>query len=167
MLLCLFVVTWFFTQPVLCPQKSATSQPTAPAIRVESAVASDSGEMNRKVKTLENPPATADTVSSISRMWWQAWWEEKVKTIRVVRFAHHGNSATPDEVRRTIRKVWHGRFQSGFCQIAWAEGTFWSIEAVMEFEDGKESVLVIDGVHVALQDHEGKSWFFQLYLAAQ
>jgi hypothetical protein len=148
-------------------QKPTKSPPAVPAIRVDSAVASDSGELNRKVRTLESPSCNggyryfdhptvlADLVGG------------KANSIRVVRLAHRGNSPTPDELRATIKKVWQGTFRAGFCQIAWAEYTSWSIEAVIEFEDGKESTLVTDGVDVALQDHEGKSWFFRLYPAAQ
>jgi hypothetical protein len=159
-----FTLTWFFAPSVLCGQKSATSQSAAPVIRVDSATASDWAELNRKVKTLENPSCNGGyryfdqptIVADLARA--------KVKAIRLVHFVNQRNPATRDGLRTMIRNVWIGKFQARFCQIAWAEGTFWSIEAVVEFEDGKESALITDGVHVALQDHEGKSWFFRLYL---
>ncbi|HMD39606.1 MAG TPA: hypothetical protein VKH15_10005 [Candidatus Acidoferrum sp.] len=43
----------------------------------------------------------------------------------------------------------------------------WSIESILVFEDGKQGVLITDGSHVALKDHDGKSWFFRLLPAAQ
>jgi hypothetical protein len=51
--------------------------------------------------------------------------------------------------------------------IVWDEGTWWSIESAVEFEDGKKGLLITDGLHVALRDHDGKNWFFRLLPAAQ
>jgi hypothetical protein len=134
-------------------------------------VPADYREVTKTVQTLENAPCNggyrylehpttvADFVGG------------KVKTIRVFRtgrFSPGTNPVTtPDETRQSLKRVWQGKFQSAFCQIAWAEGAFWSIEAVVEFEDGKRSMLITDGVHVALQDHNGKSAFFRLFPAAQ
>jgi hypothetical protein len=90
-----------------------------------------------------------------------------VKDIRVVRFTRMRNSPTHEELRNSVRKVWQGEFQSASCQIGWAEVTPWSIEVIVEFEDGKRSELITGGSHVALQDRDGKSWFFRLLPAAQ
>jgi len=91
----------------------------------------------------------------------------KVKTIRVVRFAEPRNTPTHRELRDAVRKVWEGKFQGVSCQIGWDEGTFWTIEAVVEFEDGKRGELITDGVHVAMQDHNGNSWFLRFLPSTQ
>jgi hypothetical protein len=93
-----------------------------------------------------------------------------VKSIRVLRtapFRPGTKPPTPDEVRQRLKAVWQRKFQVAFCQIAWAEMTFWSVAAVVEFEDGKQSPLITDGVHVALQNYNGNSAFFRLLPAAQ
>lgn len=87
----------------------------------------------------------------------------KVKTISVLRtapFRPFAKPPTQDETRQKLKRVWQGKFQQFACQIDWAEGTFWSIEAVVEFGDGKRSPVVTGGVHVALQDHNGNSASF-------
>jgi hypothetical protein len=66
-----------------------------------------------------------------------------------------------------VRKVWQGSFQSADCGILWSEGNMWSIEFALEFEDGKQGLLITDGRHVALCDHDAKNWFFRLLPAAQ
>lgn len=90
-----------------------------------------------------------------------------MKDIRVVRFTGPRNSAAYKDLRNSVTKVWKGEFQSADCYIAWDEFTLWSVEAVVDFNDGKQSELITDGMHVALQDHNGKSWFFRLLPAAQ
>jgi len=85
----------------------------------------------------------------------------KVKRIRVVRAETYRISSArkPEEVRATIEKIWSRKFGWKACQIEWAEWAPWSIQAELEFEDGKKGVLITDGWHVALQDHEGHNWF--------
>jgi len=74
---------------------------------------------------------------------------------------------TDEERRTSVKTVWQGEFQTASCFINWDEEASWSIEAVAEFYDGRQSELITDGSHVALQDHDGKSWFFRLLPAAQ
>lgn len=147
-------------------QGAAKSQANSPEIRVDT-VLSDFAELRRKAEALEstscnghnewlNAPTTVD-----------AFVGGKVKGIHVVRFVHATNFTTREEVRNTITKVWQGKFQSASCQVDWDEGTFWSIEAIVEFEDGKQSALITDGSHVATQDHDGKNWFLRLLPAAR
>jgi len=85
----------------------------------------------------------------------------KVKRIRVVRAETYKISPAPkpEEVRATVEKMWSRKFGWMACQIEWDEGALWSIQAELEFEDGKKGVLITDGWHVALQDHDGHNWF--------
>ena len=148
-------------------QNSASSQAEPPAIVVDSAVVADYGEFARKVKTFENTSCNgAYRYSEQPRMVGELV-GGKVSKIRVVHFSHVKSSLAPDELREFVKNVWEGRFQSASCGRTWEEATFWSVEAVVEFEDGKKSELIADGVHVALQDHAGNSWFFRLLPAAQ
>ncbi len=87
----------------------------------------------------------------------------QVKTIRILHFALAGQRSPID----VVRKVWTGKFQSSSCYIPWAEGVMWGLAADIEFEDGRQGVLITDGSHVGLRDHEGNSWFFRLLPAVQ
>ena len=82
----------------------------------------------------------------------------KVKTIRVVR---HDPRLTADQIEEEVRKVWLGIFHYATCQIEWDEGNIWNIRATVEYEDGKKSSLLTDGLHVQLQDREGKYWYMR------
>jgi hypothetical protein len=160
-------LTWFFSPCLSRCQDLAKSETTLPTIRVDSMMVSDFAKLGRKVKTLEStccnessrylehPATVGDFVGG------------KVKTIRVVHSASMKSPPTAEEVRKNLRTVWQSKFQVAFCREAWAEPTFWSIESIVEFEDGKRSALITDGVHIALQDHDGKNWFFRLFPAAQ
>ena len=85
----------------------------------------------------------------------------KVKRIRVLRAEAYKISPAPkvEDVRATIDKVWSQKFVWMACRIAWDEAALWSIQAELDFEDGKKGVLITDGWHVALQDHDGHNWF--------
>jgi hypothetical protein len=82
----------------------------------------------------------------------------KVKRIRVVRY---GPRLTTDQIKEEVRKVWLGQFHYATCQIEWAEGTMWNIRATVEYADGKKSSLLTDGLHVQVQDREGKYWYMR------
>lgn len=85
------------------------------------------------------------------------------KSVRVTRYAQPISSSPAEtEVPQILKKVWDGQFRSASCLIDWAEVALWSIEGVVEFEDGTRGRLITDGYHVALQDHAGKSWFIRL-----
>jgi len=81
----------------------------------------------------------------------------KVKRIRVLRAEPY--KISPEQARATIEKVWSRKFAWLACQIGWDETALWSVEAELEFEDGKKGALITDGWHVAIQDHEGHNWF--------
>lgn len=84
----------------------------------------------------------------------------KVKRIRVVSIeAFKGGK--PEDAREKVKKVWSKKYGWMACEIMWDEGFFLSVEAELEFEDGKKGVLITDGWHVALQDHEGHNWFLR------
>ena len=87
----------------------------------------------------------------------------KVKRIRVLRAVSNFKPAKPEEIRRTLLKVWLSTtLECCACGQEWAEGTFWSIDAALEFADGKKGVLITDGTHVAMQDHDGNKLFFRI-----
>jgi hypothetical protein len=90
----------------------------------------------------------------------------KVKAIRVVRFS--GPSETkPAEIQSRVMEVWSGVFTYPSCYQAWSELTIWNLEASIEYEDGKRSLIVMDGsVHVAVQDRTGRFWFMRLWPSA-
>ena len=85
----------------------------------------------------------------------------KVKRIQVVRAETYKISPAPkpEQVRMAIEKVWSRKFESMGCQIEWDEAVMWTVEAELEFEDGKKGTLITDGWHVAIQDHDGHNWF--------
>jgi hypothetical protein len=88
----------------------------------------------------------------------------RVKSIRVVR-SRPDEKLTPVQLREEVRKVWLSRFWHASCGIEWAEANLWNIEAVVEYEDGKQSSILMDAGHVRVQDREGKYWFFRLWPA--
>jgi hypothetical protein len=82
----------------------------------------------------------------------------KIKTIRVI---SHDPRLTSDQIKEEVRKVWLGIFHYATCQIEWAEGSMWNIRATVEYEDGKKSTILTDGLHVQVQDREGKYWYMR------
>lgn len=91
----------------------------------------------------------------------------RVKTIRILHYARERNFSKPVEVRALVSKVWQGSFlDQAACGILWDEMALWSIESALEFKDGKKGLLITDGEHVAVRDHDGKSWFFRLWPGA-
>ena len=86
-----------------------------------------------------------------------------VNFIRVVR---HDPKLTPAQIKDEVRKVWLGLFWHAACEIMWAEGNFWNIEASVEYEDGKRASILMDGwTHVEVENREGKQWFIRLWPA--
>jgi hypothetical protein len=89
----------------------------------------------------------------------------KVKVIRVVGY---DPKLTPSQIRQEVRKVWLAVFWFGASSIMWSEGNRWNIQALVEYEDGKRSSILMDGwVHVQVEDREGKYWFIRLSPAVQ
>jgi hypothetical protein len=83
----------------------------------------------------------------------------KVKSIRVVRY---DLQLTPSQIREEVLKVWLSFFADAATAIFWSEPNGWNIEASIDFEDGKHSSILMDaGMHLQLQDHEGKYWFIR------
>jgi hypothetical protein len=156
--------------PLLSTESLESSEANLPTIGVDSIVVSDYGELRRAADRLESASCNGGYHYLERPMTVGDFMGGRVKTIRVLRTAplRPGTSPpTADETRRKLKRVWEGKFQAAFCQIAWAEMTLWSVEAVVEFEDGKRSPLITDGIHVALQDHNGNSAFFRVFPAAQ
>ncbi len=92
-----------------------------------------------------------------------------VKTIHVTsyRLFPSAPSNRQKDIRQRVLEVWLGKFRTAFRQLPWAEMTSWSINAIVEFDDGKRGSLLTDGTHVRLLDHDGKFWFLRLLPAAQ
>jgi hypothetical protein len=137
-------------------------------ILVGSATVADNRELAAQVKTMEGVSCgdTSRRVSQPTAL--KDFVGGRVKTIRVVHYARERNISKPVRLRALVSKVWQGSFlDQPACGIVWDEGTWWSIESTVEFEDGKRGLLITDGSHVALRDHDGRNWFFRLLPAAQ
>jgi len=156
---------WLLLVLLLCEGAHAKAQGSSPRIRVD-AVASEFSVLDADAKALsagcgggyrilEHPTAVGEFEG------------ENVKAIRVVRFARSQTSQPRKELQQNFLKVWQGKFQAVYCYLPWDELALWSIEAEVEFQDGKRGTLITDGMHVALQDHDGKGWYFRLLPAAQ
>ena len=161
-------LAWFASSFLSYAQSRAYSEAELlPNIVQDSATVADYGEFNARVKSLEmatcNDPSRRFEKPEVVEDFVGA----KVKNIRVIRYLRRSKPLKPDEIRKLIRNVWLGSFQSAACGILWSEAGTWSIECALEFEDGKQGLLITDGVHVALRDHEGRNWFFRLLPAAQ
>jgi hypothetical protein len=146
-------------------QNPAKSENALPKILVDDVKRDGVGELNESLKAIEQPTCTNSrsgylTVSDLVG--------GKVNVIRVTHTLWRlRNPPTAEDLKETVREVWQRKFQGADCRILWSEMVFWSIKAVVEFDDGKKSVLLTDGTHVALQDHDGKGWFFRLLPAAR
>jgi hypothetical protein len=151
--------------PFSLGQATEDSAASTTEIRVH-AVAADQGELERKVRILDTPCGGRyqylDHPTTVGQ-----FQEGKVRAIQVVYFAGWKNAPKEEELRDLVRRVWQGKFRSVSCQINWAEGNLWTIEAVLEFDDGVRGELITDGSHVAMQGHDGKSYFFRLLPTAQ
>jgi len=158
---------WVFLPLLSQAQNRAKPESDSPRILVGSARVIDNGELAARVKTMEgascndasrhfdHPRTVGDFVGA------------KVKTLRVLHYTRQRNPPKPEEIQTLVRTVWRGTFQGAACGILWDEGAWWSIESAVEFEDGKQGLLITDGIHVALRDHDGKNWFFRLLPATQ
>jgi hypothetical protein len=82
-----------------------------------------------------------------------------VQTIRVI---HYDPTLTPAQVEDQVRKVWLSWFRYAESFIGWSEGNNWTIDAVIEFDDGNRASLVTNGSHTRFQDREGNYWFVRL-----
>jgi len=159
-LLCTGSVVWVCVALAVQGQNRAKSEEVLPKILVNSVQLVDFGELNQSVKKIEQPRCANSRDSELLTVANLVW--GKVKVIRVTRTLLVKNSPKTKELRETLRKIWRGKFQGAYCRILWDEVVFWSIQSVLEFEDGKKGTLLTDGLHVALQDHDGQVWFFRL-----
>lgn len=150
-----------------CAPSRAYSDAALPKVVVASATAADYSEFNAQVKALERTTCDGPSRYFEKPMVVENFVGANVRSIRVIHFSPQNKPPKSDEIRKVVKSVWQGSLQSASCGILWAEGVLWSIECTLEFKDGKRGVLITDGVHVALRDHEGKNWFFRLLPAAQ
>jgi hypothetical protein len=90
--------------------------------------------------------------------------EVKVKAIRVVRY---DPKLTPSLIRDEVLRVWLAIFSGAYSQVMWSKGNPWNIEASVEYEDGKRTSILMDGLHVQFQDRAGKYWYTRLWPAVE
>lgn len=152
---------------IACAQMRGYPQVDSPPIVLDSATATDNGVFGARVESLERATCNHPSRYFEKPMLVKDFVGAKVKTIRVIHYLRQSEPAKPDEIRKLIGNVWDGSFQSAACGMLWSEGGAWSIECALEFQDGKQGLLITDGVHVALRDHEGEKWFFRLLPAGQ
>jgi hypothetical protein len=162
-----FITLAWFASFICYAQSRGHSEADLPNIVLNSATVADYGEFNARVKSLERATCNDPSRSFEKPMVVKDFVGAKVRTIRVIHYLRQREPPKPDEIRQLVRKVWDGSFQSADCGILWSEGGAWSIEFALKFQDGKQGLLITDGVHVALRDHEGKNWFFRLLPAGQ
>jgi hypothetical protein len=158
---------WTLSIPPLLAQTGSKPESQSPAI-VGDPVAVEYVVLRGKAESLETKSSDPTCANFAERpVSVAAFVGSSVKEIRVVRTAPKTDAPATDEIQQTLGKVWRGKSQSASCFIDWAEPTYWTIEAVVEFSDGTRSEIVTDGWHVAFQSHDGKSWFIRLLPAAQ
>jgi hypothetical protein len=90
----------------------------------------------------------------------------KVRTIRVLRAVQNRGQSrlTPADVQTSVLEAWVGIFRDGSCAIDWDEATFWTIAAIIEYEDGKRTSMTFDRFrHLSLEDREGRVWFIRMW----
>lgn len=143
-------------------QSSATLQPTEPTFVLDSAVSTQAEELRRDVEGLNDVQCNGHYIYLERPTTVGAFAGFTAKIVRVTRYAQTIESPPGPKLRQILEKVWGGRVKSASCQIEWAEFTPWSIDSVVEFQDGKKGRLITDGFHVALQDHAGSIWFIRL-----
>jgi hypothetical protein len=131
---------------------------TLPPILVDSAKPVD----DISVKDIEKGPCDDSSKGVYHPIAVEDFVGGKVKAIRVLRYSRGMSKVDPKEIPRILSRVWSSSFFGAECGIVWSEMTFWSIEASLEFEDGKTGLLITDGLHVALINHNSKSSFFRI-----
>lgn len=156
----LLLLLFFFVQ-----SRAYSEAAAFPKVVMGSATVADYGEFNARVKALEWTTCNDSSRHFDKPLVVEDFVGAHVRSIRVVHYFR--KLPRRREIWTLIRRVWLGRFQSAGCGILWSEVGMWSIECTLEFEDGKQGVLITDGTHVALRDHDGKNWFFRLLPAAQ
>jgi hypothetical protein len=149
---CLAIPSFAQTQT---PQKPST---TVPPILVDSAKPVD----DISVKSIEQNPCDDSSKGVYHPIAVADFVGGKVKAIRVLRYARGMSKVDPKEIQSIVSRVWSSTFFGAGCGIEWSEMTFWSIEASLEFDDGKTGLLITDGLHAALINHNSKSSFFRI-----
>jgi hypothetical protein len=165
----LVLLPMFGAFSVPCTQPKSQAADATPEVRVDASALSNVDEIGRHVSRFEatfcnggyrwlDQPTTVEHFAG-----------GRLKTIRVIHYAAPGGgkAPSPGEVGNKVLNVWQGKFRAAFCSLPWSEGTWWTSESTLEFEEGKRGTLITDGVHVFLRDRDGKPWFFRLYPAAQ
>jgi hypothetical protein len=145
------------SSPAQTVEKADSALPKI-SLRVHKAVAP--GELEQSVEAIERSQcgtgglSTGPTTAKLAG--------GKVKAIRVLRVAQANKAAKADDIRLLLWSVWSGQIEESFCGPVWQEMAFWSIESELEFDDGKKGLLITDGGHVAMKDHDGRVWFTRI-----
>lgn len=69
----------------------------------------------------------------------------------------------PEQIRASIVQVWSGLFRHAACYLGWSEGSWWNMEASVEYPNGDRASLLTDGGHVHLKDRHGRILFTRLW----
>lgn len=84
-------------------------------------------------------------------------------SVKLIRVVHYDPRLSPSQIREEVRRVWLSKFRDATTIITWSEGSPWNIEGSIEYEDGKQSSILMDGrIHVRVQDREGTYWFIRM-----
>jgi hypothetical protein len=157
-----FVVSFFLGFSPGAAQQSQGHASPLPLVTTDRVVNSSSEELRVEAEMLSGGAGCNSTVWTGKHATVGEIVGGKVIRVRAARFAPFVTTEKADQIPTILRQVWERRAEQPVCYIPWDEGASWSIEAILEFEDGKRSILVTDGFHVAVQDHEGHSNFMRI-----
>ena len=73
-------------------------------------------------------------------------------------------SWTPDSLKAELQAMMTARMEGMFRQVEWSEGYTWSVSATLDFKDGKQGKILLDGLHGCYEDPDGYRWFFRYHL---
>jgi hypothetical protein len=144
------------------------AQAPTPKLMIDARELADYSVIARRIKDFEHLPCkTNATKYNTHAINISDFVGAKVSRIFVLHTAPKEKPFTNAELTALLIKVWQGQFQSASCYIPWAEATYWSVGAAMEFTDSSQAGLLTDGTHVAIQNHSGQTFFLRLLPAAQ
>ncbi len=148
-------------------QEHAHITSALPTIVLSSARTTDNASMAAFANGMNQAACNAGPAYSQQPISVEAIAGAKVKRIVIGHIDQSKTPIRPEQIQDTVEQVWTGTFQTRSCHILWAEATFWTLQADLEFEDGSVGLLLTDGHHVALRDRNGNNWFLRLLPAAQ
>ena len=146
MLLCLriglrvAVVFAAILTPCLHGQTAEEHERAAPKIKLRRYTVVAPGALQERVHAIER--SKCGTATESTSLTTADLAGGKVKTIRVLRVVRWNKPPESDQIKSTLLNVWLGHVQGADCGILWSEGSWWSIESALEFQDGKRGLLI-------------------------